>query len=691
LDSTRDAARTTIRPGLDRYKAGLAGDGYRVIETMVNRVDIPRTAGASTTAWKNAVASTKAQIDAAVAANPDLAAIVLVGHVPVPYSGLRASDRRADHVGAWPADMYYSPLVNDAGVSVPASTVWTDAADPATNTSNPDNQNVPGDGKWDQDYLPPNVNVKIPVGRIDFANMPLFGSATLPDGRANVIESRMLNQYFEKNYAFRFGEFTATSQALTRDGIFFGSGVPQEFSSNPSRVAVASNVGRTNISLNASVNGYAPDFSQHALHTQSWTFLYLGGNYSYSALFGDTLLLNPDTDGLATGHYVDKIYGRHNAVFNFLHAPWIGDWDKPDSLLRAPLAEAFVDGDGFGLASAAGNLPRLHVHHMAVGETVGTAMKISQNATDDEYPNVDGLPEARSTEVSLMGDAALRERYVKPVDYVTAVPNANSVTISWPSVQGAFGYYLYRSSDPTGLGWGLPIATGNTQFTSYVDTTTSSTAGVYYAVRPVHLVTTAGGSYFDLGTARVARPRLLSSVFDFDRHLSNGSGNPDDPDYYKQWTEVRFDQSMRLTDSDVDIRGFRLGSSTEELLTKGVDFRVLPVDAGGKIWRVVYLDTSTGLPGLSPSGQWTLVVGDQAFSQLAEPIGTEQSFSFNFLLGDVNGDNTVNYLDLLILSQHYGQATPDPNSPAGWGDLNADGVVDLTDLLILQQQFGLGF
>jgi hypothetical protein len=54
-------------------------------------------------------------------------------------------------------------------------------------------------------------------------------------------------------------------------------------------------------------------------------------------------------------------------------------------------------------------------------------------------------------------------------------------------------------------------------------------------------------------------------------------------------------------------------------------------------------------------------------------------------MGDVNQDGSVNFSDLLLLAQHYGQSGP-PTA----GDLNADGRIDFSDLLLLAQNYGSG-
>src|SRR6185436_1061279 len=85
--------------------------------------------------------------------------VLLIGEVPVPYSGSLAKDNRPDHVGAWPCDAYYGDVDG----------IWTDNTVNLPNTARSANRNVPGDGKFDQNTLP--SAVEIPVGRLDFRHL----------------------------------------------------------------------------------------------------------------------------------------------------------------------------------------------------------------------------------------------------------------------------------------------------------------------------------------------------------------------------------------------------------------------------------------------------------------------------------------------------------------------------------------
>lgn len=66
---------------------------------------------------------------------------------------------------------------------------------------------------------------------------------------------------------------------------------------------------------------------------------------------------------------------------------------------------------------------------------------------------------------------------------------------------------------------------------------------------------------------------------------------------------------------------------------------------------------------------------------------SDLSASFYWLPGDANRDRTVNFDDLLILAQNYGQSGRTYSQ--GNVDLSADGVVGFDDLLLVAQNYGV--
>jgi len=70
--------------------------------------------------------------------------------------------------------------------------------------------------------------------------------------------------------------------------------------------------------------------------------------------------------------------------------------------------------------------------------------------------------------------------------------------------------------------------------------------------------------------------------------------------------------------------------------------------------------------------------------------GTYTAFYEGKLMGDVNGDGTVDYDDLVLLNQAFG-STGGPPPSANWNldaDLNKDNIIDIQDLLLLGQNYG---
>ena len=120
--------------------------------------------------------------------------VFLLGHVPVPYAGDFRPDGHREHLGAWPADVYYGAVDG----------AWTDlfVEQPVEGRQ----RNMPGDGKLDQSEIP--GRVQLAVGRVDFFAMPAFG----------VDETTLLRRYLDRDHAYRQARWNVADRGLIQDG-----------------------------------------------------------------------------------------------------------------------------------------------------------------------------------------------------------------------------------------------------------------------------------------------------------------------------------------------------------------------------------------------------------------------------------------------------------------------------------------
>ena len=198
---------------LVRMKNDMRGDGWW---------PIPFHTGPSST-----VQSIKDQIRTSYNADPaNVKAVLLLGTIPVPYSGDQAWDGHVpDHKGAWPADSYYAELNGN----------WTDTLVNNTVPNRAANHNVPGDGKFDQNYIP--TAVELQVGRVDFRHIDAAAF-----GAADQIE--LMRRYLDKNHNWRIGNYEVENKALIDDNFGYFGG--EAFAANGYRNAYPL-VGESNI------------------------------------------------------------------------------------------------------------------------------------------------------------------------------------------------------------------------------------------------------------------------------------------------------------------------------------------------------------------------------------------------------------------------------------------------------------
>ncbi len=415
-----------LASGIERLELDMIADGYRVRRLVV--------------ADGSSVPDVKDMIVTECATDPTIGSLFILGHVPVPYSG-NILGAHANHQGAWPADLYYGELDGE----------WTDYLVTNTNASRVANHNVPGDGKFDQTFLPSDVDLM--VGRVDLNRMPAFEGD----------EYALLQQYLDKDHAYRRGEFFAERRGLIDDNVGEAFGL-----------AFAA-VGWRNFTA---MFGYG---NVHALsyfgtleqESYLWSYGCGGGTYTICAGVGTT-------DDFANN--------SPRTVFSPLYGSYFGDWDNSDNILRAPLASA-----GWPLVCFWAGCPTWHLHHMALGHTIGYSTRLTQN-NDHEYTVSDG---GRQVRVALMGDPTLTMHVVRPPSNLAlSQPSADRVRLDWsPSGDAVGGYHVYRASGIRDV-FDRVNASAITD-TSFVDPTPLAGSNVYM-VRALKLETCASGSYYNL-------------------------------------------------------------------------------------------------------------------------------------------------------------------------------------------------
>ncbi len=412
----------------------LSGDGWQV-----RRHDFPRSATDATI---------KAAIVADCGSYLNVKAVLLLGHVAVPYSGDQNPDGHPDHLGAWPADIFYGSI----------SGSWTDATVNDIVSSYPANQNIPGDGKYDQIAFSPDAELQ--VSRIDFYNMPAF-SAT---------EVEMMRRYLDKDHAYKMDTLAMRHRAIICDN--FGAFSGEAFAANGWR-NFAPLVGTDSM---ASVPS-STYISTLASGTYQWAYGCGGGSFTSAGGIGNTS---------------DFATNPVNGIFTMMFGSYFGDWNVTNNFLRAQLCSSTP-----ALTCCWAGRPNWFMHHMALGENIGYSARLSQNNNGSLYtPTGYGN---HWVHVALMGDLSLRTDYVKqPSNLVITGGFHAGASLSWTASPdpAVIGYYIYRADSAYGAY--TRVSTSMVTGTTFTDATGISGLK-YYQVRPVKLQLTPSGKYYNLG------------------------------------------------------------------------------------------------------------------------------------------------------------------------------------------------
>lgn len=366
VDSTIYSA---ISNNLEQFVNNIRGDGWRVIIKKAPR---------STTFDSEKVKIVKDIIVDTYSNIQDLTSVILIGRIPVHYSGNFAVDGHEDHYGAWPTDVYYAELDGK----------WTDTLQSRYDDVDDRIKNLPNDGKTDQTYL--TSDLELQIGRIDMYDLPYFGESDID----------LINRYLVKINSFKEGKVKIRNRAALIDN--FGADYKEGFASN----------GWTN--FHSIVGGDSIFYLSNRFEMQKEDFLwYYGcgpGTYtaSHEVLYSEELANFP-----------------HLVAFNMLFGSYNGDWDSRNNLLRAAIA-----AQPLGYAAVWAGRPHWFFHHLAYGYNIGYSTKLTQNVYPANYTAVSPFAR-RMNHIALMGDPTLRMSYfAKPVN-VKANYKDDRIAISW--------------------------------------------------------------------------------------------------------------------------------------------------------------------------------------------------------------------------------------------------------------------
>jgi hypothetical protein len=446
---------------ITQLKEDLKEEGWNVVLQKVPRVNV--FDGAKVKEVKAIIKDEWAKDKA------NLKAIYILGRVPVPYSGQLNPDGHGDHIGAWPADVYYGYMDGE--------TNWTDSKINDSSASRAENKNVKGDGKFDvtsSDFY----YQKIPVGRVDFYNMPQFYDTTKTNP-----EMELVRQYLRKEHNYRQGLLDIQSRGILNVNFSPSGNLEAGFGSSGWR-NLAALIGKDNLF-------YADILKTISTDSYLWTYGCGGGWYQGAGGIGDS----------------KQISGQQmNTVFTMLFGSYFGDWDSPNNFLRAPLASM-----PSALTCAWAGRPHWYFHHMGINYPIGYSQMLSHNNNDVYKPNLVPTQQYpggviftfgnKMIHSALMGDPTLRmfsSAVLPPTNLTGTINNEGKVELNWtePPIGGPspIKYIVYRSL--TKYGTYEKINTKDIITPQYIDEFKYD-GTVYYEVRTLILTESNTASFYN--------------------------------------------------------------------------------------------------------------------------------------------------------------------------------------------------
>ncbi len=381
----------------------------------------------------------KQTIQSFVAKDSTIRYVLLIGNVPIPYSGNFSPDGHNDHIGAYPADIWFAEMDGD----------WSDEIIDADSASASRQHNFPGDGKFDNYYLP--SKSELIIARIDFRNLPDFAET----------ETELFERYFEKNIRYRTSLYKPQASAFISDGFVSYGGFPATTIYNQ----FASLFGEDNITQKN---------MRDSMSSGNYTMAYACGSGGYESI-------------LLTLYSADMAKQDYDAVFLSCFGSWLCDWDSQNNLLRAAIASKPSI-----LCSWFANRPQIPLHNLGLGNTIGDAIYAAQNnKTLYEYWYNNYL---QGVHLNLIGDPTLKLRHIDMPADLSLLKGENGLEINWNPSPNAEYYNIYKSNSENSTG--IKINKEPLTKLNYLEKKMLS-GKFYYTVTAVEKVTTPNGSYYE--------------------------------------------------------------------------------------------------------------------------------------------------------------------------------------------------
>lgn len=412
------------------FQKDLAGDGWEV----VIKTDAPRhvdTWGATDTAG---VTTVKNWINSA---STGAKAVILLGHVVIPYSGsytplpslVCASDGHTDHATAWTADMYYGDV--NATWSV-----WTSPASQA--------------GQFAVDFAP--SPIELAVGRIDFARLTAFGLSDPIPALAEAKEADLLVKYLTKDHNYRVNtlgspfplpqkgvSYISWGLGGSRDQLIWDSTLDCKriitdlfgnWAANGGRLLVGEPL--RNGSPYRSSTGPLP-----------YLFAFAGGDGGNDQIYNQRswdlrVRTDPELKNTTNGPGAAFWFLRGSYFSDFNLGPNINSGANPNNLPRSILATG--DYSLVVIPASGGWSVPWNLAEMNWGRTIGDAFLTSLN---DDFIQANRWR-------CILGDPTLRLSTVLPPTLTTAVVTSSTTAALTFSGGETTSYYIYRSANQYG-------------------------------------------------------------------------------------------------------------------------------------------------------------------------------------------------------------------------------------------------